>query len=59
MRSKCLDGSTLGADAVLGAAAGGVMLDVIDDFSGDVAVRGVFDAEARGGVHLEDERAAL
>lgn len=34
------------------------MLDVVDDFVGDVAAGNSFDAEARGGVYLEDERTA-
>jgi len=48
----------LGADAVFGVAAGGVLVDVVDDFLGDVAAGDFFDTEARRGIHLEDERTA-
>lgn len=34
------------------------MLDVVDDFFGDIAAGDFFDAEARGGIHLENKRAA-
>ncbi len=47
----------LGADAVFGIVAGGVMLDVVDDFFGDIAAGNFFDAKAWGGIHLEDKRA--
>lgn len=48
----------LGADAVFRVAASGVLIDIIDDFLGDVAASDLLDTEARGGIHLKDERTA-
>ena len=49
----------LSADAIFGVLAGSIVLDVVNDFSGDVATSDFFDAKTRRGVDFEDHGALV